>query len=301
MILIDREERKKVVCRLQNMQRIANVNFYMWGANWKMLTIYIVMQVFSIWNLSGVLDFAASSCMGVVPWILPHYYVMPIMQMVFGFLLISYFSDAPFYNRFTPFQQIRVGKRDWINGQILYILEASLAFVFLQLLSILLPILPQLAITGKWGRLITYLAYHPNAPSEYGIQITGMAFSEYLVENFSAVKLTLLCIGLLWAVSVFLGFLIFSIQIIFGNRSGMLAAGLLVFLAYFSNMWGEVFWGYHIFWFSPVNWISPLYVDLKGNGEMPGLWYVCMVLGWGSFLLAEVGKMVYMKREELPE
>ena len=37
-------------------------------------------------------------------------------------------SDAPFRNRQQQFILLRVGKRDWMGGQLLYILFTSVAF-----------------------------------------------------------------------------------------------------------------------------------------------------------------------------
>lgn len=222
------------------MQKCAMVNFHKWRTSPQIGMSAVIVAVFFWWNLSGVVEYSVQSGIRIAPWILPHCFSMPIMQIIFGLLTVVLFSPAPFRDAFSPFLEARVGKSIWIRGQVLYILEASFIYVLYDTILTILFICPRIYFTLDWGQLITQLCSNPVTSEQYGITLAGIYFAPQIVSTCSAPAAMLLTMLGMWLVSVFLGFVIFALHILFGYGPGILAAGFFGFLAYFSNYVGQL-------------------------------------------------------------
>lgn len=291
------------MAELKTMQKVASVNFRKWRTDPKVWIIMGVILIFAMWNLGAVLDYSVQSGIGIAPWILPHFFSMQIMVVVYGFLTVAFYSDAPFEDHFSQFMRARVGKKIWIQGQIVYIVESAMVYVMFYLLATILVILPRMSLTMEWGNLITQLAYNGDAVlAKYGISLSGIYFYSGYLEMFTPLESMALTIFLMWLVSSFMGMLIFTVQILFGNGYGMIAGGFLTFLGYFSTIIGLYTFGERIFRYSPINWICPGYLDWSGRAaDRPGVYYVLLVLIWGIVIMAVVGRIAYCRKDGLSE
>ena len=280
------------------MQKCVNVNFRKWRTTPQIWMSGIIIAVFAYWNLSQVVEYSIQCKVRIAPWILPHFFTMPAMQSVFGALTVVLFSAAPFRDAFSQFLEVRVGKEIWIRGQVLYILEASAAYVLYYLLLTIVMILPRIYLTLDWGQLITQLAGNPSDPAQYGITMAGIFFAQEIVGALSAPAAMGLTLLGMWLVSCFLGFLIFACHILFGHGTGILTAGFFSFLAYFSNYVGQLTFGTRILYVSPVNWICLGYWDIYHSGMMPDVWYIIAFCGVGIIILGSLGTRVYLARDD---
>lgn len=278
-------------------QKCASVNFKKWLITPQIWITAAVIFVFALWNLSGVTAYSSASGIKTAPWIFPHFFFMPVMVTVYGFLTICLFSAAPFRDDFSQFMEIRMGKRIWICGQLLYILETSTVYVLYYVLITVVMILPRIFLTPEWGNLIKQLCYEPYITEEYGISLGGLYFSTDIIENFTPIQAMLLAMLMLWLVSAWLGTLIFVLHIVLKKGAGIIAAGFFVFLAYFANYVGWIMMGNRIFFFSPVNWLCLAYLNIAGRGDLPDLWYALSILVFCIIVFGGTGVKVYCAKE----
>ena len=277
--------------KIRCLQKCANANFSNFSIEPKTWMIFAVMAVFAMWNLSGVLEYSSEIGIRCTPWIYPHFFSMPTMWLVYGFLTISLFSDAPFHSSFSNFMQIRMGKRTWLFGQCLFIFEASLCYSITYFLLSIIIILPRIIVINKWGKLIETFAYNREAAEH----LTGIYFMASILEKYSPLEATLLMILIVWLVSCFLGMLILACRILFGGNAGNGAAGFLVFLSYFCVYIGSMVFGNTIYKFSPVSWINIAAFQWK-NGY-PDLTYSISFLLLGILAFIVLGSIFYEKRD----
>lgn len=282
------------------MQKCASSNFRKWPTMPQMRLIPIMILIFAAGNLSGILELSQAAGVRITPWILPHFFNLPIMTVVYGFLTTFFFADAPFRDSFSQFLEVRVGKHNWIRGQVLYVLEASAVYAIFYLLITLLVILPRIYITANWGELIRYMAYGQGVTfhlDSYEVSVSGISFYGGILEVFSPLEAMALSMLLLFLVSAFLGLLIFAFQTLFGRGVGVVAAGFLTFLSYFCCYVGWIMFEGRLLYISPVNWICMGYLDILGTGTGPDILYAVAVLTAGIIFFSKVSAEVYCLRD----
>lgn len=277
--------------KIRCLQKCANVNFSNFSIEPKTWMIFAVMAIFAMWNLSGVLEYSAEVGIRCAPWIYPHFFSMPTMWVVYGFLTIALFSDAPFRSSFSDFMQIRMGKRIWLLGQCLFVFEASFFYSMVYFLLTIVMVLPRIIVINKWGKLIETFVYSSEA-SEY---LLGTYFMKSILEKYSPIEATLLEILIVGLVSCFLGMLILACRILFGGNTGSAVAGFFVFLSYFCVYIGSMVFGNKIYKFSPVSWIN--IAAFSGKGGYPDLLYGVSFLLLGITACGVLGSIFYEKRD----
>lgn len=277
--------------KIKWMQKCATANFQNWLVTPKIWIVFGAMAVFCIWNTSGIVEYSREAGIRVAPWIFPHFFSMPVMYFVYGFLTIALFSDAPFRNSLSQFIEIRTGKRLWIQGQCLFIIEASFCYALAYLLLTIVVILPRIYCTGQWGTLIKMMAYNSGTYS-----VRGIIFSSRMIERYSPIQAMLLTFLFVWMVSCFMGMLILVCRIIIGGNAGNVVTGFLVFFSYFAVYTGSLIFGGSIFKFSPVSWI---HLDILGSnmGGYPDKWYAFSFLVIGTIAASIIGIKTYEIRD----
>ena len=278
-------------------QKCAAVNFRKWAVTPQIWVTAVVIAIFGVWNLSWVMEYSYASGIRIAPWIFPHFLLIPIMQLVYGYLTIVFFSDAPFRDAFAQFLEIRVGKKLWICGQLLYIVEAALVYSLYYMVITIVMILPRIYVTLDWGKAIEQLCYDREITSAYGIVGGALAFAPDILENFTPLQAMVLGLLMLWLVSVWIGVMIFFLHIILKKGAGIAVAGFFVFLAYFSNFVGALMFGNRIFFVSPINWVALGYLNIAGRGDLPDVWYAVSILLVSSVIMGVTGAKVYCVKE----
>jgi len=275
--------------KLKMMQKCATADFRNWAVSPKIWIIIGVIAVFSMWNWSGVLEYSADTGIRVTPWVFSFYFSMPVMYLVYGFLTIVLFSEAPFRNPLSDFMEIRTGKRIWIQGQCLFIIEASLLYAVTYFLVTIICILPRIYITGQWGKLIHKLV------GGGATGISGVSFSAQVFRQYSAIEATLYSLLFIWLVSSFLGMLILASHIVIGKNAGDIMAGFFTFLSYYSMYVGSMAFGNDIFYVSPVNWIN-IGILLGSKYGVPDKYYAFSFLVIGIIIFGITGIKGYERK-----
>lgn len=267
------------------------VNFQKWSVNPRIYTLLVIIIAFLAYHSYGLSQFAAEKDVSVSPWVFPHLMTPPVMQ-VFACFTILLFSDAPFADRHMPFLVIRAGRRNWVIGQLIYIIVAAFVYTaFIFIISILV-LIPNVQMTTDWGIILKTLASN----SETSVTIFP---DQRILSMFSAVEAALISFGLFWLVSIFIGVLIFCFNVAIGKMSGLIASGVFIFLSFFSIVQGRLILGDWISYLSPISWMSMSFFDW-GYTEMfssPSITYAVLCLLGAISLMSVVCVTLFCKKD----
>lgn len=248
---------------LKTIRLCLGVNFRKWLVNPRIYALAIFIIAFLIYHQSRLSQFAGAHQTGVTPWIFSHLTTTPVLQ-VFATFAIILFSDAPFEDKHMPFLMIRSGRRNWIIGQIIYILTASLIYTLFVFIVSILALLPNLEFSMEWGIVIQTLA----SGSQLPVNVTVFA-NPHLLTTFTPIEATLLSLGLFWLVSSFIGILISFFNIVVGKTTGLIAAGFVLFLSFFTIIEARLALGHWVSYLSPVSWMSLSALDWNDPNAWP--------------------------------
>ncbi len=168
-------------------------------------------------------DYPVSWC--VFPFFLTNYYFL----FLFWVLITYLHSDVPFMQHSNMYQVIRTGRRRWAVGQMGGLFLRSFAAVLFTALCTILPLLPDIEVTNKWGKLLHTVAM-TDAASEYEIRLN--VYSEIFGE-YTPLQLMGICILLCTLISGFMGMLMFFISLYSGKVlavAGAVAMAVLLFV-----------------------------------------------------------------------
>lgn len=271
-------------------------NYRKWLVDPKMYTLIVLMIVFSIWNFSGIYDYAKVVGFGVSPWIFSHILIFPIAMPIYGSFAVLLFSNAPFIDKHTPFLMIRTGRISWLIGQLIYIVFTSILYTVFHFVISVVTFFPRIEFTADWGKVLRTLAMNPSSLREKGLYST-VFIQNNIVSSFSAIEATLISLGLFCLVTIFIGIIIFSLNIIIGRMAGLIFAGILVFISYFSIFVGTFSIGYKVYYFSPLSWSSLQYIDWHGSGDSPSFLYAITFLLVASVILSLLSVISFSKND----
>lgn len=97
-------------------------------------------------------------------------------------MMVLAMADAPFRSSMDLYTVMRVGKKSWIRGKILYVILYSFFFQALAVLISALVLVPDLALSADWGSAVRSQTFQDNM----GLgQTQGI---RYIVESFSPYK-----------------------------------------------------------------------------------------------------------------
>jgi len=123
----------------------------------RIYTLEAIIVAFSIWNFSWISDYASAVGFASSPWVFPFLLTTPIMFPIYGCLTILLFCNAPFTDSHTQFLMIRVSRRNWVIGQLLYIIAAAFVYTAFFIVASMLVLIPNLQLTIDWGAVLKTL------------------------------------------------------------------------------------------------------------------------------------------------
>lgn len=269
------------------------VNFKKWLVNPRIYTLVALIIAFLVYHTTGLTQFAGEIGIDLTPWIFPHLMIPPVMQL-FACFTILLFSDAPFADHHTPFMVIRSGRQNWIIGQLMYIVLASFFYTLFVFIVSVLVLMPNIGFSFDWGVLVKSLAADSSLAPEATVY-----FDERIITGFSPIAATLLSFGLFWLVSIFIGVLIFCLNIVVGHMSGLVASGFFTFMSFFSIVHGRLLLGDWISYISPVSWISLSFFNLADmeSFQSPSIIYAVFFLIGSVLLMSLISIKVFCKKD----
>jgi hypothetical protein len=245
----------------------ARADFRKWPVNPRIWAMAACLAALLPYSLKGLGQLSASVGVALTPWIFPNLLNSSFMFVVFGGFATILFCDAPFADSHMPFVMIRAGRRNWTAGQLLYIAMASAAYTMYFFIISVLALIPHLQWSADWGTVFRTLAADPDFAFHRGISLS-VGISPQIIAVFSPIQATLISLGLFWLTSVFIGALIFCLNVVSGRMGGLVAAGVLVALSYFCVYLGPLtLGGTWIRWFSPLNWSGMYCLDWSGRRQ----------------------------------
>ncbi|MDI3507840.1 MAG: hypothetical protein PWP48_1399 [Clostridiales bacterium] len=282
---------------LKEIMLCSKINFKKWIITPRMYAILAIIIIFGYYTFSDIPKIAAYLEVNATPWVFPFFMTHPTMFIIFGSLTTMLYCNAPFEDGHMPFLVIRIGRYDWIIGQVLYIYLSSFVYTSCFFLISILMLLPRIEFTTDWGQLLYAISKSPSEIMEQtGAALNFMPYEE-LLDILTPIQATILSFTMFWLVTAFIGVLICCFNILIGEMVGIIAAGIFTGIAYFSAFLGTISLGKWIYYLSPISWSSISYLDWHGTGSIPSPTYAIICLLIAIALLSIVSVVVFCKRD----
>lgn len=258
-------------------------NFRKWPSNPRIYVIAALLIVFISSDVFPIAHFSDAVHVNVAPWVFPFLMSDNVTMIVVMLGIVFLFCDAPFIDATQPYLVVRAGRRNWFVGQIVYIMSASALYLLYVLLLSFVFFIPHIAFVNDWGRMISTLALNgqqgvPMYKQAYNIPLS---FSAYITGNYLPIAAMGWSLLITWLESVFLGLLMFLLNMHINRVAGAAVAVGLILLGDFVYQFGNV---YLALYFSPLSWVNLNVMDATGLSQSPSKLYALVVL----FILAAV-------------
>lgn len=138
-------------------------------------------------------------------------------------ILLLLFSDVPYLGREIPYQLIRMNRKIWVGGQIIYVIAATGIYMMSILLSTIIICGQQCFLGNVWSETAVKLAY-----SNAGTKLT-LASSVRTLELSRPYQCMATIFILIFLYACILVFLLFVFRILISHVAGM-TVGLLFHL-----------------------------------------------------------------------
>lgn len=140
--------------------------------------------------------------------------------VVAGIGLMMLLGDAPFFDDAQNYVMIRGGRAQWVNGQILYIMGVTTIYLLVLMLLAHVLLFPYVQYGNQWGKALRTLS-ETSMAGQCGI---GLSFSEKIVHQWSPRRAFALEMTLRFVAYVSCALMMFSINLAFRNKLGIVAA-----------------------------------------------------------------------------
>lgn len=255
----------------------ASQNIRKWPANPRIYVVAVLMLIFIGSKVVPMLTFCRAMHMTVSPWIFPFLTSDSISLTFLMIGLVFIFCDAPFIDQSQPYVIVRSGRRNWLTGQVLYIAEASALYFLFIILITFLCLLPYLRFSNQWGEVLNTFSLNglqgvPLFQRKYNI---NLSFSRYITANYQPLAAMVTSLFFAWLEGIFLGMVMFVLNMHVNRIAGTSAALILILLQTFAYQFGDV---YFALYFSPVSWGNLSVMDATGLSKAPSLWYGALML-----------------------
>ncbi len=274
-----------------------NKNFKKWKTSPRVYLLILITVVFQYSGFEGYRKIAEYLDHPINMFLFPMFFVYPIMVYIFAAFPMLLYGEAPFTDRQSPFMVIRSGRLNWILGQICYILLSSLIIaVFTAALSIVM-LLPRVEFNTEWGPVMWTLAQDYSILEEAGVHVLAPTLE--LMQQIGPMQAMLLTVSIYWLAGAFLGTVILCFNIIVHRGFGLIVAGCIASLSYFSyaiinqNLIGLL---NHI---SPLNWICVFRISLTPGklSPYPTVPYVFTFFIVGILTMSVISVIAFCKKD----
>ena len=254
--------------------------------NWKSTPRIWIVFIFIIIFLESYKsygNFCVENHMAMSPWIYSLIFSDEGSVFVFFSNIILLFANAPFMEEYQLFYFMRCGKKKWYTSQILYIFLASIIYFSTIFLVSIIYLSPYMSFQTEWGKIFMTISRN----------ITQFSI---VVERFSAITATVYSLAIHVLIGVFLGLLLFDLNLLFKRGVGIMCALFFVILSYvlgyveIGQSLMSLIWRY----VSPISWARMSFYH-EGIGGLP-LWYPFVVLGICIGVLFIFGMVLVNKR-----
>ena len=253
--------------------RCCKLNILQWRINPKYAFVALYMVLYMWYETQGFVAYGRALGYPVRPWLFPLLPCDPdnFIPIFLAFVLLI--SDAPFRNRQQQFILLRVGKRDWMGGQLLYILFTSVAFTAVLWLLSWVFLLPNLEWGADWGPVLTTAAV-AGLQFEYNVPL---ALSYGCMVSATPLEATLWVAGTMIVVCFLLGEMMVACNLWARKGIGaVVVAGFSILPLVISVLAYAPRFTKQLLWISPVSWLDR---SLMGNSHqnLPSYSYAALM------------------------
>ena len=100
--------------RFKNVLLCTFTNYRKWIVNPTIYTLFILIFAFSLWNFSGIHEYAKAVGYDISPWMFPHI-LNNVTLPIYSSFAVLLFSNTPFIDRHMPFLVVRTGRLSWYS------------------------------------------------------------------------------------------------------------------------------------------------------------------------------------------
>lgn len=274
----------------------AQTNFHKIAFNPRVYIVLAIMFIYQYYTFSPLKELANYLQQDVSPWSFPFFIQNPSLFFIIGGTALLFYGHAPFIDGHTDFLLIRTGRRNWILGQILYMILSSFLYTLLYVIGSIVILLPNVVFTKEWGSVLEVLSTEQisQIPREIGLQFQPIAI---VMAEFSPIQAMMIGFLLFWLGTLFIAAILLFFNLMLGKNSGMIVAGALISLAYFSVYLGRLNFGDQIFFFSPVSWVSLTYLDWAHQGNLPSITFALINYGFWNLLLLGGSAQLFIHKD----
>lgn len=256
-----------------------------WTTQSRMYVVVLSIFVFAWTQIQEIRVSLVEQNLGMTYCFSPFLFSCFICTLFLYLSVILMFCDAPFIDRQQLFVIVRSGKGNWFLGKILYIFLASIIFPACVNLVCWIELFPYIGFGNIWGDMALQIVRDTRG--------MGGAFSltERTLERFSPGKAFVLQFFIIMSTSIFLGLLIFFVNLhksrIYGSAialSVVLISNILEFAKDYKNV---------LQYISVVTW-GNLSIYSRGVGAIP-LVYVILLLIFANILMI-IGILISSKK-----
>jgi len=269
-----------------------------WIGNKRIYSVAAVIIVFCFYTFWCLRQYASIVEMPVTPWVFPFFLSFPVMVMVYGCMAALLFCNAPFTDNQMPFLIIRTGRRNFMIGQLFYIVIAAFFFNLLIAIASGLALAPNIVLSSDWGIVLKSFANDPQSALGTSSLVITVAIAPAVLDYFTPVTAMLTAFLLMWLVTIFIGMVILFFNVVVGKLSGLIAIGVLIFFSYFSFYLGNLLFGGITYFFSPLSWCNIYALDFISDGKsIPSPGYAVLVLSTLIIIMGTVSVIAFSKKD----
>ncbi len=203
--------------------------------------------------------------------------------LLVSLLLILLFADMPFLTSGTPFFLVRMDRKTWVAGQLVYTALATMIFLVFIMVSTMLICVKQSFIGNMWSETAAILGY-----SGAG-EVLAIPSTVKTLEMSWPYRCTVTIFGLMLCYSLVLVFIMLVFNLWKGQAAGIVGGlafslyGLLLKPATIETLFdlpSEMYYKANV----AVGWLSPLnqatyYMHNFGYDKLPRLWQSFGIFG----------------------
>ena len=274
--------------KLKQIIMTALVNFRRWHKNPQIILAFLMAFVVCFLLSDKILSFAdrqETTMQMFEPFIWTFGDANSVL--IISLLLLLLFSDMPNLGNDVPFFLIRIDRTVWMLGQILYIVLATIAFVFFILISTCLLCMTKAYPANMWSKTAAILGY-----SNIGREIAIPAYLKVLELSFPY-ECMLHIFGLMLGYSILMSGIILYLNLLKDNGGmvgGIIFSGIgFVLNPQLISDWFKLSQEQYKIANIAFGWLSPLnhatyYMHNFGYDNLPKLWVSYMFFAIGSII-----------------
>lgn len=256
-----------------------------WVTQPRMYVVVLSIFVFTWTQIEDIRAYLIGQNIGISYCFSAFLFSASICTLFLYLSVILMFCDAPFIDKQQLFVIVRSGKKNWFLGKILYIIFASIGFSVCVNLVCWIELFPYIGFENKWGDIALQIVRDSGG--------LGAAFhlTERTFEMFTPRTAFILLFVIIMSTNIFLGLLIFFINLHKSRTYGSVAALSVVLVSDilgFSQDYKNV-----LQYISVATW-GDLSIYSRGAGPIP-IGYVLLFLSLGNILLI-IGILISSKK-----